>query len=1653
MSIRTIAQPLPGERVVGLSPQDAGEAASTWLRRPNLFPGRALSAAALAHRQAWQAGRITQRAQGWSPGIVDGLELQTSLEEGTGFASVVLQVGKGRGLSVAGEDVVLTRPLECRLADVPVVAPPGFFDDGSDVGPGDVAAEVAEPYPRIVAEPPAPDFSDVVTLGDLDGARLAALPSVGVLLLQPVQVATANLDAFDPCERSACSEGTVDDAAAFEDWRNADALRLLWYVWPGEHLALPDVPAPQLRNALAWKIFDAERRLAPSAALPWEPWGVPLALVVLGADRRPVWVDRASVVRSGGRPRDPRLQIGGSAVATGSRLPALWQAQIEQFAEQIAAAGEPAPPAGDLADAFTTRLPPVGLLPKNAYEPATYRSPFFPSGFDLDAAPIPVEQLDLAVRASAGLAPLDPHTIESVRLLVPVPLQSWEPRLLLRDTVAREFFDTLERFLLVRARTLGLRQGLRQKAAMLSHAMNGQIAAVASYKDDPLAVEVESLGPWGEPPPGGGHRSAPMSGVHQHFFTGATPPFVIAAAGESLFAWVYLDPANPPRTLMLQWHLKDGSEWGHRAYWGEDLIAFGSGDTTPGHWLAGPLPPIGQWVMVTVAADRVGLAGNSVDGMAFTLFDGRAAYGLTGARTAAAERKWFCNVLPPGAGIQGNEAWTMLSQNDLWAPFEAGFGVVPSLPPPALPDAAPPAADDPLRTPTSGFNVQYRPAIGWRGHEFSLEDGNPGPLRLMLSAGEPIPGKLLCSLYLDELTPPRSIFVSLSTSVFGDEMAYDDLNAFWGEDHVAELAQAMPSLRIGQRPPVRAGALPASSRWVQLEIPLPPRDQQELLAIYEFRFFAYGGELAVSDITFARPTDAGGTTGWALTVSEPVWPRRRSDGTIRTPLRKMLEGVVSLRHNLGVLTPTPSALIGTVQAYADLMRDPVLTRLSSHEQSQLLLRGLGGFTDFLRARIDRADDITDFGFAHMQVDLHRVRQLMMNTSDAGRLAVSPALASIARGDSALVVQGQIKDYLATVKKTAPPGAAPTPAPATGPTTGFAGMRAIAAAATTAPALQAVQAGLSARLISAPKAPATIVFARPIVGASELRTAAIADRLTAPPSTESRDHALANRQRTVASLLDLLRAFQAEDSGETPALLAGFQVIGLAGDPFLAGTTGGRRPLADFVANPALLGALLQPPPLTVPWADEALYFTQAVSLSDTTIAMLRQLEGRLTIYRDVLARCEATLTELEGQNTAAARRLQSVADELAEARHDVGVARALLAEEDERVAAVNARRAKVLAEEVKFLAYVRPREADNLLATPIHAVDPGLIDPPVPACLREHPDLPEDLLDMLRVVRDAPANWFVRLPALLGKLDKVEHLVRLVQGAQWRAAAGLGAPVALQAAAVGKLGTSIARVNARQVEALAPRVAAVQALSVAALANTSWQGVRTQAEQVVSFADLAEGGHGRPEVARAAAAELENIRSIVACLHAEFSGVSASIRLDWAETLSEFDGAPELRDLSRLPRWAEIGYVDRRQMQAYVDFLFAQIEPGQSQAVALVNDVVRMCLLLASHAPVDRIVTGRLARPVTGVAPGLRIPLAAVDRSRLRVGMQAVLYRGSSVVARATVEDLGLLEVAARVIHTATAKVDLGDDVRVHFDDAAMVSLKTADSARTRFGR
>ena len=1646
MSVTPIDRPLPGEHIVGLAPENAVDASRWWLRRPHLFAGRTLTGPTLSGRQAWAARHIALRGQAFTPGVVRGLECDL-LESVGGLASARLALMQGQGLSVDGEDVRVLQALDVALADLPAVADPSVFAGMGAAGGGEgvSASKVVGP-----------------TLGAVVAADAEALPRVGILLLQPVAAdRIGEFDPTDPCSLEGCGNGNV---IAFEDWRIGDAARLLWFAWPEEFLSLPAMPpgAPgRWRNDLAWRIFDAERMLGPDEILPWEAFGVPIGLVACDPAWAPLFLDRASVVRQGGRARYGRM--GGAADGLGIhwRLPALWQARFEQLAEQIAAAGDPAPDAATLAADFA-RLPPFGLLPAHVVDLDAMSSSFFPGSFTLDAAPLPTEQLDAALAEAASLAPLDLALGERVRLLVPVPQAVFEPRLLIHETIDPEFATTLAAFLLQRARALGARQGLRTRAAVLARAINGTLLVVPAIADDAEALETETLAPWGPPPAGGGHRSSLRAGVHQHFFEAATETMAVAS-GERLFAWVYLDPDNPPRSLMLQWH---AGSWDHRAYWGENLIDWGV-DGTVSRARAGELPEPGVWLQLSLPASLVGLEGLVADGMAFTLYDGQAAFAMTGSIGASgAPNKWFCSVLPTDAQQNGDERWDFMTHNDLWAPFEASAAVLPV---------------DGAGAPAGGGHTEP-PMAGLHQHFFESATAT-----FTAAAGE----RLFVWVYVDPDNPPAQLMIQWRTGTSWEHRAY------WGLSRIGWGSEGTASRR-------RVAAIPRPGRWVRLEVPVDAASGVDLA----------GAAINGMAFTFFDGSAAFGAAGAISAANaERVW----FSGVL--PAGAQQRGIWQLLAPRDLRAPTTAAINGQVDAALRLYDNPALGHLSAQERYQIFQRGLEGFIAYLRSRADRADDLVDYNFVKVQTDIYRVRQLVLGTTAATRLAISPALASIAQAETAVASTERISGFFDELKgasaNTQPLGAAPRggAAPAvpgasgTGGAVGSTGSISTASARAGANALllggqsfgissggatalnlgsnstplvlqsealrfdvagtavsdknATVRDSTSAKLLlgSSSFVPSDITNAAPLIGKAEVRTVSIAERLEAPKANEAKDYTTSTRYEAVRSLIALADTLEAEDGGDAAGLFEGVVFHGVRGDPALFydaedevdnpdrplpivdstdpeqqnALNALRRslPLRTVLAERWRLPLMLQAPRRSK--VDESAYFSDGADLSDNTVALMRQLEGRIKLYRDAISISQSLLDSLRKQAVALDQRIQAVGEDLAEARHDVAVTRALIAEEEARLDAINDRRAQILRDHVRFIAYQRPREAELITPAPMRQLDPGLLEAPVPACLKAHQDAPDELAGLLAVVREAPSRWFASVPALLDRLDRVDLLVKTMQTAQLRSQI-MNLRVTAQPAAVAVKGVAgaIAALQGKQLAAVQQLRVTSSRIDPVLIGKLGWQGARAEAEKIVSLGDLIDGEHGSGFVASQAAAAFENISRIAACLHEAFSGVLPSVRLDWAERLSQFDATPRLRNLAGLPRWGELDYETRRELQAYADWLFGQMKAGDSEAEGLINDVLHMCLLLASHAPVNRIISGRLPPPVTAV-PGIRLPIRVADGLKLRVGMQALVYQADRVVARARVDDLASTEVSTTVLQVEGSRLELAAESRVQF--------------------
>jgi hypothetical protein len=326
-------------------------------------------------------------------------------------------------------------------------------------------------------------------------------------------------------------------------------------------------------------------------------------------------------------------------------------------------------------------------------------------------------------------------------------------------------------------------------------------------------------------------------------------------------------------------------------------------------------------------------------------------------------------------------------------------------------------------------------------------------------------------------------------------------------------------------------------------------------------------------------------------------------------------------------------------------------------------------------------------------------------------------------------------------------------------------------------------------------------------------------------------------------------------------------------------------------------------------------------------------------------------------------------------------------------------------------------------------LDAAGVAAPVPACLQQHDDSPPALDAYVQLFRHAPARWFTHIAPLIARLDTHDKLLSLLDGAR-ASAISFATQDTVSALRGSADAVQFTVLGARQlIGALRQKSTQIQ---LADKRTKGWRDVQREALEHASVGDLITGRHGSAPVSTAAAEELERISGVATCLHAEFAAVAPAIRLTWIERFSQFDRPGLLRDLTVLPQYGRLDRHTRRRLQEFVDWLFARVDTPQSDALALINDLVRLCLLLASHAPVNRIIAGHVPRP-TAVRPGLNIPIRPLNPELVRVGMQFQVWQASRVVASGRVEDLQAEEVSARVDQVAAQTTTIDTTMRVQF--------------------
>ncbi|HOX06700.1 MAG TPA: hypothetical protein PK280_09875 [Planctomycetota bacterium] len=154
------------------------------------------------------------------------------------------------------------------------------------------------------------------------------------------------------------------------------------------------------------------------------------------------------------------------------------------------------------------------------------------------------------------------------------------------------------------------------------------------------------------------HVSTVASGVHQHYYYDDPAP-VAVPVGATFYAWIYLDPSNPPSAVMLQFR-DAGNNWTHRAYWGANLFTNGT-DGTNSRRPKGALPATGSWVQLTCTAAEVGMEGQTLEGIAFTLYDGRAAWDDAGVNGVARVDEAYPAGATPNTVSGSDYAWSWVT--------------------------------------------------------------------------------------------------------------------------------------------------------------------------------------------------------------------------------------------------------------------------------------------------------------------------------------------------------------------------------------------------------------------------------------------------------------------------------------------------------------------------------------------------------------------------------------------------------------------------------------------------------------------------------------------------------------------------------------------------------------------------------------------------------------------------------------------------------------------------------------------------------------------------------------------------------------------------------------------------------------------------------
>ncbi len=788
---------------------------------------------------------------------------------------------------------------------------------------------------------------------------------------------------------------------------------------------------------------------------------------------------------------------------------------------------------------------------------------------------------------------------------------------------------------------------------------------------------------------------------------------------------------------------------------------------------------------------------------------------------------------------------------------------------------------------------------------------------------------------------------------------------------------------------------------------------------------------------------------------------------------------ITARDGTSVFVPNPAEAFGTVlsngayvstdlqQLQSTAAGPPYVVTVgttqtplfSQPDWDDLNANGLQHFIDRINAKLDSANDLLDLAFLTCQTDIYRYRQNVLSTTDASRLAVSPILANIATGVTAAATAQNIHDYLASVDTqvtttpaatTTPPPTVSTPAPA-GPASDAS--RFLVNSMISSPALlnfnrtltapktvtggvfQQVASGsvgvertfspVMVGTIDQPASPSDITQQSPIVGAQlNLRTLTIAERLAQSPAQDAMFYSVGNRVAVLQQVaaLEITVGDLSIPLTNVPAGTAPYTINDL-------------QPSAAAGRTASLVGLLYNPPIVSQTGSDpdEGAVFAAGVQVLEQHTQILRALEGRVQQYRDFLALCTTALANMQSDFQSTQTLLTQLQNDLTQSRQNLTFVLTLLADEQARVANVNATRANILQTYVQYVAYTRPRTLAAVAEAPSRQLLPATVSSPVPACLQQSVAVPPELREIVALLREAPVSWFPAVQSQITRLERPSLLQDIASSAQTRATLQLTLPLhtSSAASAPGIYAPTIATIYSADQQTFRTFQTQRAAFQPVQLANQSWAAQVGVLQSTVAVADLLSSEAVHAEVVDATARSLQQISSVANCLYTRVGGALPIDRLAWAEFLRGSGAGVGFSSLAVLPGWTSQDYVDRQQMQLLVDWLFQQIDPTDQTAAALMSDVVAVAILLASQAPVDGIIAGAVALRTTPTVGGpIRLTLPS---DRVAHGMYVQLYSAGVLTARAVVSDLDSTGVSATITDVYNPNVALEANDVAHY--------------------